>query len=88
MSAFSQQDLEQALLQCESEPIHLIREIQPNGILLGLSANDHLTIVPASDNLHEFFDVYAKDALGQSLVFPQPNSAPPNYLSYPPPHSP
>jgi light-regulated signal transduction histidine kinase (bacteriophytochrome) len=67
MESFSQQDLEQALQQCEAEPIHQIGLIQPHGGLLVISADAQRTILQFSENLQEFLDLPDDGAIGKPL---------------------
>ena len=68
MSTFSQEELEQALKQCEAEPIHQIGQIQPHGVLLVLSADNQHIVLQASENFSRFFDLPNDNILGKSLV--------------------
>ena len=68
MSTFSQEELEQALKQCEAEPIHQIGQIQPHGVLLVLSTDNQHVVLQASENFSRFFDLPNDNILGKSLV--------------------
>ena len=68
MSNFTQTELEQALLQCESEPIHQIGQIQPHGVMLVLSPDSQRIIIQASSNFHVLFDVPFADVCGKRLT--------------------
>lgn len=68
MSNFSQEEFEQALRQCETEPIHQIGQIQPHGAMLVLSSDSRRIVLQASDNLDEFFDLYVDDICGMPLA--------------------
>ena len=52
------------LTNCDREPIHIIRHVQPHGALLALSP-DNLTIAQVSANSREFFGISAEDLIGQ-----------------------
>ncbi|MDO9241470.1 MAG: GAF domain-containing protein, partial [Methylicorpusculum sp.] len=54
MTNYSQQDIEQALLNCEAEPIHQIGQIQPHGVLLVISDSSPRRILQCSANLGHF----------------------------------
>lgn len=60
------QDLQAALADCASEPIHHIGRIQPHGCLLAVDKTD-LTIVHASANCVEHLGFDAHDVLGRGL---------------------
>lgn len=51
------------LTDCDREPIHTPGSIQPHGCLLTASARDWI-IGHASENLHDFFDKTADEAIG------------------------
>ena len=68
MSSYSQEQLEQALRQCETEPIHQIGQIQPHGALLVLSADSQHIVLQASENLSNFFDLPVDGAHGKPLA--------------------
>jgi light-regulated signal transduction histidine kinase (bacteriophytochrome)/signal transduction histidine kinase len=68
MINFSTEELEQALSQCESEPIHQIGQIQPHGALLVLSPDSRRTVLQASNNLGEFSDLHVAVVCGNSLA--------------------
>jgi light-regulated signal transduction histidine kinase (bacteriophytochrome) len=68
MSNFSQEDFEQALRQCETEPIHQIGQIQPHGAMMVLSSDSQRIVLQASNNLEEFFDLYVNDIFGKQLA--------------------
>lgn len=67
MSKFSQQDFEQALRECASEPIHQIGKVQPHGALLVISPDEERKILQATDNIEKFIQASIADALGQPL---------------------
>lgn len=52
---------------CETEPIHEIGAIQPDGALLAVDAVSGL-VTHASENLHEYLDIAAAEALDRPLV--------------------
>ncbi len=68
MSHYNEEQLQQALRQCEREPIHQISQIQSHGALLVLSADSQHIVLQASENLSNFFDSPIDGALGKSLV--------------------
>jgi diguanylate cyclase (GGDEF)-like protein/PAS domain S-box-containing protein len=68
MSHFTEEQLQQALRQCEAEPIHQISQIQPHGALLVLSADSQRLVLQASENLANFFDLPVNGVLGRPLV--------------------
>ena len=68
MSHYSEEQLLQALHQCEVEPIHQISQIQSHGALLVLSADSQHLVLQASENLSSFFDLPLDGVLGKSLV--------------------
>jgi PAS domain S-box-containing protein len=68
MNNFSQEELEQALRQCEVEPIHQVGKIQPHGALLVLSPDSQRIVLQASTNLDEFFDLYTDTICGERLA--------------------
>ncbi|MEY3880579.1 MAG: hypothetical protein RIQ94_1375, partial [Pseudomonadota bacterium] len=68
MSQYSEEQLQQALRQCEIEPIHQISQIQSHGGLLVLSADSPHFVLQASENLSRFFDLPADGVLGKSLI--------------------
>jgi len=49
------------------EPIHIIGQVQPHGVLLALQASD-LTITQVSENTQEYFGLSPEALLGQSLA--------------------
>ncbi len=53
------------LTNCDREPIHLLGNIQPFGVLLGISRE--WTIIHASENAHAFLGTEARALLGQPL---------------------
>lgn len=67
MSSYSEQELDQALRQCEAEPIHQIGQIQPHGALLVLSSDSQHLLLQASDNMENFFDLPADGSYGKPL---------------------
>lgn len=67
MSTFTQEELEQALQNCQSEPIHQMGLIQPHGVLLVLSNESPRIVLQASDNLSVIFDLSDKNICGQPL---------------------
>lgn len=67
MSTFTQEELEQALLNCQSEPIHQIGLIQPHGVVLVLSSQLPRIVLQASDNLPQMFDLPEQNIRGQPL---------------------
>ena len=68
MTNYSQEQLQQALRQCETEAIHQISQIQPHGALLVLSADSQRVVLQASENLSNFFDIPIDGVLGKPLV--------------------
>ena len=68
MSNISTEEMDQALRQCESEPIHQIGQIQPHGALLVLSPDSRRIVLQASGNLEEFFDLYVAVVCGNPLA--------------------
>lgn len=68
MSTFIQSELEQALLHCESEPIHQLGQIQPHGVMLVLSPDSQHTIVQASSNFPEMFELPFAEVCGKRLA--------------------
>jgi diguanylate cyclase (GGDEF)-like protein len=67
MTNITQDDLQAALRRCESEPIHLIGQIQSRGMLLVLGEAPERLILQASDNIARFFDAPLDTVLGQPL---------------------
>ena len=57
MTDIKQRELEKALENCASEPIHRIGSIQPHGALLVLNPDDDYKIVRASENVGDFIGV-------------------------------
>jgi diguanylate cyclase (GGDEF)-like protein/PAS domain S-box-containing protein len=76
MSNFSPQEIEQALRECATEPIHQIGEIQPHGALLVLSADPQHRVLQSSDNLANFFAISSDQANGKplALLFDEPST--------------
>ena len=68
MSNFSQEEFDQALRNCETEPIHQIGQIQPHGAMLVLSSDSQRIVLQASKNLNEFFDLYVDDVCDKPLA--------------------
>ena len=68
MSSTRQQNLEQALEECASEPIHQIGSIQPHGALIVVSPDIHRTVLQASKNLSVFFGIDAAEAIGKPIT--------------------
>ena len=62
------QDIEDALKNCEREAIHLMGQIQPDGILLALDDAD-LRICHLSENVGPFFSCLSSELLGQPFSF-------------------
>lgn len=64
-------DIDAALANCASEPVHIPGWIQGNGALLAVD-NERLTVTHASTNLEQVAGVPHQTALGQSIydVFP------------------
>ena len=67
MNSYSQQDLEQALLNCEAEPIHQICYIQPHGVLLAISTDWPHIILQVSQNVSSFFNFDVENLLGKPI---------------------
>ncbi len=67
MSTFTEEEREQALLCCQSEPIHQIGTIQPHGVMLVLSKELPRIVLQASDNLSILFDLPYQNICGQPL---------------------
>ena len=68
MSNVSTEELEQALRQCESEPIHQMGQIQPHGGLLVLSSDSRRTVLQASSNLEDFIGLPSEGAYDKPLA--------------------
>ncbi len=70
MTEMKQQDFEQALNECASEPIHQIGHIQPHGAAIVLSPDNQRTVLQASENLGDFVDLPGPEGRpqGKSLV--------------------
>lgn len=68
MTSFSEEEFNQALLRCETEPIHQIGHIQPHGAMLVLSSDIHRTVLQASDNLTAFIDIPDESPFGKPLA--------------------
>ncbi len=68
MSKYTQAELELALQKCESEPIHQISQIQPQGCLLVLSSDSQRLVLQASDNLAAFLDLPDDGVYGKPLA--------------------
>ena len=68
MSNVSTEELEQALRQCESEPIHQMGQIQPHGVLLVLSSDSRRTVLQASSNLEDFIGLPSEGAYDKPLA--------------------
>lgn len=68
MTSYTQEELEQAISRCETEPIHQIGQIQPHGALIVLSADNQRFVLQASDNLAEFIDLPADGLYGKPLI--------------------
>lgn len=58
--------LEELLLECEKEKLHLSGKIQPFGALVGISYINH-TILHVSANIESFLHVKPSKLLGDSL---------------------
>ncbi len=67
MTNITQDELQAALRRCESEPIHLIGQIQSRGMLLVLGEAPERLILQASDNIARFFDATLDGVLGHPL---------------------
>jgi diguanylate cyclase (GGDEF)-like protein/PAS domain S-box-containing protein len=67
MNSYSQQDLEQALLNCEAEPIHQICYIQPHGLLLVINTDWPHIILQVSQNVSSFFNFDVENLLGKPI---------------------
>jgi diguanylate cyclase (GGDEF)-like protein/PAS domain S-box-containing protein len=68
MSEDKQEQFEQALRECASEPIHQIGNIQPQGFMLVASADSPHQILQASNNLEGLLSLTAQQVLNQPLV--------------------
>ena len=68
MTDIRQTELEKALENCASEPIHQIGSIQPHGAVLVLdSTNDH-KVVQTSENIGDFIGISHDVILGNTLA--------------------
>lgn len=68
MIVHTDQQLKTAYEQCASEQIHLYASIQPHGALLILAREANLTVLQASENIDQFFDIPSQDVLNQPLA--------------------
>lgn len=68
MTGINQQEFEQALSVCASEPIHQIGSVQPHGALLVISADSSRRILQATTNIPNFLDLPADGACDKSLA--------------------
>lgn len=67
MNQYSQTQISQALLKCETEALQHINQIQDHGVLLVLSNEQDFPIVQASANLGNLFNCSAEKLIGQPL---------------------
>ncbi len=67
MANDKQEQFDQALSDCASEPIHQIGNIQPQGFLLVSSTDSPHKILQASNNLERLLNLTAQQALNKSL---------------------
>ncbi|MBF0256157.1 MAG: PAS domain-containing protein [Gammaproteobacteria bacterium] len=68
MSSYTEAELQQALSRCDSEPIHQLGRIQPQGYLLALSPDASRRVLQVSANLADLLDLAsAEAALDQPL---------------------
>lgn len=72
MSKLTDQQIQDALDSCATEPVHIPGHVQPHGAIIGVS-NTTLTIDYASENLSALASVSPDAALGKELrdVFPR-----------------
>ena len=68
MNNYSQQELDQALRNCEVEPIHHIGHIQPHGALLVLSSDRQHIVLQASENFANFINLPPDGIHGKPIV--------------------
>ncbi len=68
MSHYNQDELTQALKQCEAEPIHQIGSIQAHGAIMVLSADSSRIILQLSQNLADFIDIPDGFSVGKPLA--------------------
>ena len=68
MNGVNQKDFEQALHQCETEPIHQLGKIQPHGALLVFSSDNRHLVLQASTNVHNFIGLPVDGINGKPLA--------------------
>ena len=68
MNDLSGKEFELALRQCETEPIHQIGTIQPNGAVIVVSPDNRRVVLQTSENLTNFADLPPGDVCGKLLA--------------------
>ena len=68
MSNYTQEELDLALRQCETELLHQMGQIQPHGALLIINSDSRRTVLQASDNLQDFIDLPVDGVTGKPLA--------------------
>jgi len=68
MTAYTPQELAQALERCASEPIHQIGRIQPHGAMIVVDAGADLRILQASANLASLLGLSEREIPGVALA--------------------
>lgn len=68
MSHSTHSNLQQALHQCATEPLHHIGNIQSHGVLLAFSRDDSHQLLQASENLAQWLELNPQQALGKPLT--------------------